>query len=592
MKRQASNKQKTIIDDTQGLFTVRACPGSGKTYTVAARLHKALKDWKFRNQGIAVTSFTNVAWQEIGQYLKSDFGVSSAFEYPHFLGTLDSFINKYIFLPFGHLAMGCGSRPVLSGPPHDDEEAIGKWLWWRSPVCNKQGCQLGQFSYDANGKLIRLQYPDMGEDCKLEPRRPCIDNKRKFNNLGLATQADSNYFALKILNHYPIVAGAVARRFPVIMVDEAQDTSTIQMRIMDHLVESGLKDLMLVGDPDQAIYEWRDAEPQLFVEKCEAWKENSVELTENWRSSQLICDCASRLSSAKKPITAVNPDVSKCAIPPTVLGYSDENDLRELANRFIGYCSDCDVPKSEVTILTRGRGLLNSLMPSMTPHIGNMPWRNSASAMIAKAKFMHDNGESASALRILEREVCKIRSQFNRFDHADLSAIYESVGFSRWRGTLFRLLCSLPATSETTLGEWAAKANELLKKNPDHTGLVVEVKSNSQKCKYRELTFAGLFRQIELSASDGDVRFQTVHAVKGETLEAVMIVLKRKAGRSGNYVNLLKGSIEQSEELRIAYVAITRACRVLTVAVPAQDVGIWQKKLGVAADTAQLSVSA
>lgn len=582
MKRQASSEQKTIINNKRGLFTVLACPGSGKTYTVAARVFGALKGWKRRNQGIAVTSFTNVAWQEIGQYLKLDFGLSSTLEYPHFLGTLDSFINKYIFLPFGHLVMGNGRRPNLTGPPHDNEEPIDKWLWWWSQVCKRQGCQLGQFSYDTSGKLIRLQYPGMGEDCRKEPRRPCIDNKHKFNDLGLATQSDSNYFALKILNQYPIVAVALARRFPVIMVDEAQDTSNIQMQIMDRLVESGLQDLMFVGDPDQAIYEWRDADPQLFVDKFELWKENSVELTENWRSSQLICDCAAKLSSARKPITAVNPDVSKCDIPPMVLGYIHENELRELVNRFSEYCTKCGIPRSEVTILTRGRDLKNSLMPSGAPSVGNMPWRSAASAMIAKAKFMYDNGEFASALRILEREVCKIRSRSERFDQAELRAIYESACFSHWRGTLFRLLCLLPATSEITLGTWAAKANEVLSKNSNNWGLVIEVKSNSGKCKYRELTFAGLFGEIEPPSAGGDIRYQTVHAVKGETLEAVMVILKEKAGRSGNYVNLLKGGIGQSEELRIAYVAITRARRVLAVAVPSQDVNIWQEKLGIA----------
>ena len=69
-----------------------------------------------------------------------------------------------------------------------------------------------------------------------------------------------------MLLEQPVVAQGLARRFPVVMVDEAQDTSRVQMRILDALIAAGLGEVMLVGDPYQAIYEWRDAEPRLFEE--------------------------------------------------------------------------------------------------------------------------------------------------------------------------------------------------------------------------------------------------------------------------------------------------------------------------------------
>src|SRR3569833_1915201 len=111
--------QKVIAFDKTGEFVVRACPGSGKTFSVAARLAHKLEHWNSPYRGIAALSFTNVAWQEIEKKLKTNFDVHDKFGYPHFLGTIDSFINNNIFLPHGHLLMGCNKRPILVGPPYN-----------------------------------------------------------------------------------------------------------------------------------------------------------------------------------------------------------------------------------------------------------------------------------------------------------------------------------------------------------------------------------------------------------------------------------------------------------------------------------------
>jgi len=64
-----SNIQKSIVFEKKGKFVVRACPGSGKTYSVAARLARLIGEWDKKQRGIATISFTNAAWQEIKQQL-------------------------------------------------------------------------------------------------------------------------------------------------------------------------------------------------------------------------------------------------------------------------------------------------------------------------------------------------------------------------------------------------------------------------------------------------------------------------------------------------------------------------------------------
>lgn len=95
-----------------GSFVVRACPGSGKTRTTATRFAWKIANWRNRHSGVAALSFTNVAWKEISQQLVN-LGLQGCPSWPHFLGTIDAFVNRYVFLPFGHIVMGCKSRPEI-----------------------------------------------------------------------------------------------------------------------------------------------------------------------------------------------------------------------------------------------------------------------------------------------------------------------------------------------------------------------------------------------------------------------------------------------------------------------------------------------
>ena len=56
----------------------------------------------------------------------------------------------------------------------------------------------------------------------------------------------------------------ISGRIKYVMCDEAQDMNKSQFELVSLLKESGVKNVMLVGDLDQSIYEWRGALPALF----------------------------------------------------------------------------------------------------------------------------------------------------------------------------------------------------------------------------------------------------------------------------------------------------------------------------------------
>ena len=80
----------------EGRIVLCAVPGSGKTFIVAKKIIKYLEDWRFPHRGVAALSFTNVASDEIRNQVSDTTYAYSDIGYPHFVGTLDSFINNFI----------------------------------------------------------------------------------------------------------------------------------------------------------------------------------------------------------------------------------------------------------------------------------------------------------------------------------------------------------------------------------------------------------------------------------------------------------------------------------------------------------------
>ena len=79
---------------------IQASPGSGKTTILTAKLAILAKKWPFRDKGICVLSHTNVARREIERKLGQSAGLRSLLQYPHFIGTIQTFVDQFLAIPF------------------------------------------------------------------------------------------------------------------------------------------------------------------------------------------------------------------------------------------------------------------------------------------------------------------------------------------------------------------------------------------------------------------------------------------------------------------------------------------------------------
>ena len=85
---------------------IAACPGSGKTTLLVAKLAILGKKWQYRTRGICVLSHTNAARREIESRLGNTAPGRHLLSYPHFIGTIQRFIDEFLAMTYSSIARG------------------------------------------------------------------------------------------------------------------------------------------------------------------------------------------------------------------------------------------------------------------------------------------------------------------------------------------------------------------------------------------------------------------------------------------------------------------------------------------------------
>ncbi len=102
---------------------------------------------------------------------------------------------------------------------------------------------------------------------------------------------------LKLFKEYPDTLEHYRNKFKFIMVDEYQDTNSVQFELMRLLAEKH-RNLCVVGDDDQSIYGWRGAEISNILKFEEFFPDAKiVKLEQNYRSTNTILEASNKLIS-------------------------------------------------------------------------------------------------------------------------------------------------------------------------------------------------------------------------------------------------------------------------------------------------------
>ena len=236
-----------------GRFDVQACPGSGKTTLVVAKLAILAKKWPHSNQGICVISHTNVARREIQDRLGRTEVGQKLLSYPHFIGTIHAFVNQFVALPW----IRSKGWPIVVV----DTDITLNRRWYKLQHSTRQSNQLCQLQDKAlesesigtpppirSGRGYLRENSAMGK----ELRSAIADSYKE----GYFTYDEMFLFADEAVSGYPQLPGTIAHRFPAFIVDEAQDCSESQNSILSKLFPASQELLVRqrFGDGNQAIF--------------------------------------------------------------------------------------------------------------------------------------------------------------------------------------------------------------------------------------------------------------------------------------------------------------------------------------------------
>ncbi|MBF4987054.1 UvrD-helicase domain-containing protein [Methylophilus sp. 14] len=237
-------EQSAAILQPDSVFLV-ACPGSGKTKTLTYKIAYELSCLESeRNYVIAIT-YTNRAADEIHERIES-LGVDAS---QLWIGTIHSFCLEWIIKPYGIYLpeLERGYRVI---DQHERERLLER-------LCLPYADQRITY-YDCD-----YYYSDAGYSlgCTDISKHPAINIilGQYFQTLTQNKEIDFElilWYALKLINQHQPISSLLSKIFPIILVDEYQDTKQIQYHILGKILRSGQGNtrLFMVGDPNQAIY--------------------------------------------------------------------------------------------------------------------------------------------------------------------------------------------------------------------------------------------------------------------------------------------------------------------------------------------------
>lgn len=529
-----------------------ACPGSGKTRTGGGRIARLAEE----GQRVAACSYTNVGVEQIRSVLSGDLGVALGPE--HFVGTLHRFLLTYVFFPFGHLVMGCSAAPKLAA----DESAL-----WPDVVYggdHRKRLRVSKLRLRPDDSLVAKDAPlGMSREAAAAAEAAQVMRlKSEKARQSFATFDDSMYWALKVLVDHPFVREAVAGRFDELIVDEAQDTSELQLACLDQLCTAGLKSLVLIGDIQQSIYSFQGASPEGCMSLAEAKCLEEVELTENHRSSQLICDVAAKFCD-RAPDVAVG-QARDCPWPPRLLQYEADRPS-DAVKSFTDELMALGIDAADTAVLTRGNDF-KDLINGHTDPVDIRPLPKAVGRACAALR-----GHSVPTRRLIEGvEAALLRVGFD----ADLAVL--DAG-DRWelRKAAMAFITELPDL-ENDLRQWIRDSCRVLH---EHATVLAggSISKRASDVFKSSADQEGLVAREAFAPSPNSLLAQTIHDVKGDSRDAVLVVIPPARGRAGRKaqaslwheaVTGQETTNEEAEERRVGFVALTRARRFCAVAVP------------------------
>ncbi|NNN15941.1 MAG: ATP-dependent helicase [Acidimicrobiaceae bacterium] len=551
-----SPEQAALLADPARV--VEAGPGSGKTRALVARFVERATESR---RGVALLSFTNAAVDEARSRCAQTPQLLLA---PHFLGTIDAFLHRFIVTPaetqrLRHLPSYWASW----------DELPDSYATVRIRGLAGSGISLSSFQLDGAGNaainLNRLKWDESRylANVQAADREASLNNLAKARITGLINAGvyDAASARVKAFHFLSGVGGGeildrLARRFGEVLVDEAQDCDEAEFAIL-RLLRAKDVNVVVVADPDQAIFEFRGGDPNLFLTfSNEHPVEAKVQLSTNYRSTSVICRAVTILRAAGT--AAITPSQANRCCPVFVVSGTPE----EQGAKFRQILKEVGVRPAEAIVLAHGRADAIAVVG------GNPPSAESVAAgnrlAYACAQLRPGVGDAASRLAAVKSVEDVILSMLDWPKDLQLKGRDAKLAhLDRHSDWLRRSAGAVAANLQNieSREQFGIRAREIIRKVL--TPLSVPMLNLSQ---FLKKPAEAIWDRCQSMVADpgGILSAETIHGVKGAEFKAVLIAIPdrlRKTDGKNVLDNLADGA--NTEARRVLYVGASRAKTVL-----------------------------
>ena len=308
-----NDDQRQAATHTEGYLRVVAGAGSGKTKMLVSRYVYLVQELGIDPASILCVTFTNKAAAEMRKRVRAmigegyDTGLIST--YHGFCARLLREDIEKLFYPSSFQIIDTSDQKDILADIYDELELRLDHASFEKAL-STIGRYKDKFPY-VPAMMARddsMLPPDEGGVYARILARYLRKQKQRF----ALDFDDLIYFALHLLTTDTDVREKWQHRLNYIQVDEFQDSSRREMELID-ILSGFYHNLMVVGDPDQNIYEWRGSDVSLLLDfELEHAPLTTVTMEVNYRSTDDVLTCANSLIDhnklrLKKDLRTVQP---------------------------------------------------------------------------------------------------------------------------------------------------------------------------------------------------------------------------------------------------------------------------------------------
>ena len=285
-----NKEQQEAVQCTEGPLLILAGAGSGKTRVLTYRIAHLIEDCGVNPWNILAITFTNKAAGEMRERVDRIVGYGSESVWVStFHSACVRILRRYID------RLGYDTNFTIYDT--EDQKTVMKDVCRRLELDSKLYKERAVLSVISNAKNEYIspnefQLQVRGDFRMEKMAQAYLEYQKELKKNNALDFDDLLVKTVELFQSCPDVLESYQERFRYIMVDEYQDTNTVQFKLISILAKK-YHNLCVVGDDDQSIYKFRGANIKNILDFEEVFPDAKVvKLEQNYRSTKHILDTA------------------------------------------------------------------------------------------------------------------------------------------------------------------------------------------------------------------------------------------------------------------------------------------------------------